>query len=270
VEHVSQQLKKQSSSEPKMYLRTLILILSEVIACHGSPLTNSFPNDEAAYNMSRPRMIWGQATNFETGNSAGQLFHTTLRSGLDSANGEMLFSIGGNLCLNSTRLCLENCFAPSSPIQGTNLGGVMTFTVPLTNWTDVYLPPVGERLVLSMTDTNNVPVQKTSRGVSMDAPSNLKSMTSVFSYERGDHQRLAILPGGIVDIPFFDRPRSTDFVSHHDDIETLDLNPGKYFILNQPGLFKLTVTQRLYIVDTNLYLEAVTLPPVSINVQVSK
>lgn len=47
-----------------------------------------------------------------------------------------------------------------------------------------------------------------------------------------------------------------------------DLDPTRYFRIKQPGLYRLTVTQRIYIVDTNTYLKAITLPPVTVAVRV--
>jgi hypothetical protein len=47
-----------------------------------------------------------------------------------------------------------------------------------------------------------------------------------------------------------------------------DLDPTKYFKITKQGLYKLTVTQRLYVMDTNTYLKAITLPPVSVKVRV--
>ena len=49
-----------------------------------------------------------------------------------------------------------------------------------------------------------------------------------------------------------------------------ELNPARYFIIEKPGLYKLTVIQRLYVADTNSYLKTITLPPVTVDVRVEK
>ena len=48
------------------------------------------------------------------------------------------------------------------------------------------------------------------------------------------------------------------------------LDPTAYFVLEEPGLYRLTIAQRLYVADTNSCVKAITLPPVAVNVSVQK
>jgi hypothetical protein len=121
-----------------------------------------------------------------------------------------------------------------------------------------------------MTDTNGIPVPKTTLGLAFWQPLALKPNTGWRRFMINNHARIGLSPKGVKEIPFLDLIGSHLPLTPENMAEAWELNPARYFLLEKPGLYKLTVTQRLYIADTNTYLKVITLPPVTVGVRVEE
>jgi hypothetical protein len=53
------------------------------------------------------------------------------------------------------------------------------------------------------------------------------------------------------------------------DVELFHLDPIKYFDIKAPGRYKLQVSPRIYIIDTNANLKPIELPAITVDVQVN-
>ncbi|MGA3284636.1 MAG: hypothetical protein ABSD57_09295 [Verrucomicrobiota bacterium] len=196
-------------------------------ASKAAESTNQFPTDEMAYNEANPKMIWGAATNFVTGDISGKAIYTALRAGINISNGMVVLSGNPPELLSKMEIGFENIS---------------------TNFIQAARPKLNEWLTLSMTNTNGVPLPKTAEGMALGQQSSLKTNTFWPHWRRYG-----------TSAPLFD---------HSVDMFTFD--PTKYFKIEESGLYKLTVVQRLYVINTNTYLKTITLPPVTVDVRVEK
>ncbi len=98
-----------------------------------------------------------------------------------------------------------------------------------------------------MTDANGKAVPKTAEGRDL-GQKGLPAKVYWSHWERYGYHGVDLLP--------------------HEDCKLYPLDPTKYFMIEQPGFYKLTLAQRLYVVDTNTYLKTISLPPVTIDVKV--
>lgn len=200
-----------------------------------------------AQSVENPKIIWGETTNIMVGNVyvSGNIGHLNLIPasmragiGIPDSNGVIVISLHNKITYPAYRayeLVPTNSATSNKPI-------------------DVFLPKRGEQFTLTLTDTTGAAVPKTADGLTIGKPDSLKAKTLYF---------LILQKGGY---GYFSSPMWPGIDDPH--LERLD--PTKYFAIEKPGLYKLTMVQRLYVVDTNAFLEAITLPPVTVNVQVEK
>jgi hypothetical protein len=238
-------------------LPTIFLMLGESV-CNCAELTNQMPSDEECYNQANPKMVWGSITNFVRGDPTGKPLQTELRSGINVSNGIIVISGKPLEVVRPVYLCIENCLGPSFFIP-TYSQGVPTTRVDSTNVVWAFLPAFNERLVLTLTDTNGAVVPKTSAGMSLGKPPSVKPYTRWFRWGNDGYKLFTLFPKGVIEIPF-------PYIG--DNVRELECDPTKYFDIKMPGFYKLTVIQRLYVVDTNTYLTTITLPPVTVDVRV--
>lgn len=140
--------------------------------------------------------------------------------------------------------------------------------MPSTNWVFAFMPPVSERFEIAMTDKNGRPVPKTPAGLALGQPPTLKPNTKWFRFARNNHTRFGLLPKQVDEVELSDPAGPGVSLTPENVAKTRGLDPTAYFVLEEPGLYRLTVAQRLYVADTNLCLKVVTLPPVSVDVRV--
>lgn len=218
-------------------MKTLCLITLLITAnfvCRSSESTNADAFIKRAYDEWNPKITWGEATNFWTGDPSGKyLFIATFKAGIYVKNSVIVLSGNPPKVVSP----VEIGFANISAIQ-TNYDHI-----------DCTLPRTNEWLNLSMVDSSGVPIPKTAEGLALGQPPSLKPHTLWRHWGRYGYAA-----------PMF--PNEIDM--------GYDFDPTKYFILKQPGLYKLTIVQRLYVDDTNQFLKAITLPPVSVDVRVEK
>lgn len=250
-------------------VRTLTLVLAFFSSCCSAGFCAEFTNDETTYINANPKMVWGGVTNLLTADLAGNTERLELRSGINVKDGIIILSGQDSNAINPVRMCLENYSAPPSRGFSTRSDqGVLTTDVPSTNWAFVYLPPPRERFLMAMTDTNNVPVPKTSAGAALDSPSELNPSTTWQRIENSDHSRISLLPKGIDEVPFSNLIGEGIPMTRENVTQMWELNPFKYFELAESGVYRLTVAQRLYVLGTNSCLRPFTLPPVTVDVRV--
>lgn len=193
------------------------------------------------------KMIFGDTTNVLMGNlrvPGGTITHwldlvpAVFRAVIDvpNTNGVVILSLSNKIPYPA----LRGYELISSPI-----------IVNSNSFVEAYLPRLGEEFVLTMTDTNGVTVPKTTEGKTIGKPDSLKPGTN-FTEARRKHYFGSPMWPGLEGIP----------------LQWLD--PAKYFVLEKPGLYKMTFVQRLYIVDSNLCLKSISLPPVKVDVRVEK
>jgi hypothetical protein len=117
-----------------------------------------------------------------------------------------------------------------------------------SNTVITYLPPMDQRVNMTMTDAAGVDVPKTSEGLKLGKKPILKRSALSFRWDKYGCQSIVLWPKA--------------------DSELYPIDPAKYFAIERPGLYKLTLVQYMYIVDNNAYLKAIELPPVTIDVRV--
>ena len=240
----------------------MFLLISERLVCYGAEPTNQLPSDEALYNEANPQMIWGAKTNFLRGQANGGPLQAVMRSGIDVSNGIIVLSGHPSHVMHPARFCLENCLGPLY-FTPTYDHGVAIVPVDPKNMIHTYLPPFNERFDIAMTNATGEPVPKTPLGRNLGKPSSLKPNTP-WGPQLMDKYKLFSFTGpkDVLPMSFSDDTQGTP----GDD----NLDPTKYFKITKNGLYKLTITQRLFIMDTNRnsYVRAIELPPVTVPVRV--
>lgn len=217
--------------------------LSNAIANNGN--TNYESSAEAKFRRAKPRMIWGQTTNFIGGEPGNNLMplSLSLRAGVDAREGVVVLS--------------------GQPLKTLNYATLNVFTDSPQVWVGV--PPFHESVILSMTGSNGVAVPKTAKGASLGQPLTLKPATTWFRWagnRRNPWFKVYSTEGSIEMIILADQEK---YATHGFFV----VDPTEYFSIKNPGLYQLTVTLRLYVVDTNAYLKPITLPPVTVPMHVA-
>lgn len=200
---------------------------------------------DEAQDLNSPAMIWGKTTNIMVADTfvSGiigtlNLIPVSVRAGIGvpNSNGAIILSLHDKV------------------IYPAFTGYELVSAGVSNKFIGFFLPKRGEQFVLTMTDSNGVAVPKTKEGSDIGKPDSLKPKTSY---------HLIFLKRGY---DYFSSPMRLGI----DDLHLNQLDPTKYFHLEKSGTYKLTFVQRLYVVDTNSYLKAVTLPPVTVDVRVEK
>jgi len=235
-----------------MIMRLLAFMLAGMSTCAGSELTNAFSSDQTRYTITNPKMIWGEVTNFLRGDLSGNCLPTSLRSGIDVSGGVIVLSGKPLRPQHPARLFLQNYSGPAFWTFPTKYDqGVAISSIPTTNWVFAYMPPASHSLAMSMTDSNDTPVSKTPLGSSTGQQPALRPKTVWYRFEKNNHGRFGLLPKEVQEIT-----------------ELSPLDPARYFALEVPGLYKLTLALRIFVMDTNSYVRTVTLPQVDVDVLV--
>jgi hypothetical protein len=133
-----------------------------------------------------------------------------------------------------------------------NLYGRPVWTIPsgtmkeseFVSW--IFLPPENERLGITLNDASGASVPKTADGLALTLPT--LGGRRWEDWDKDKRECISLLA--------------------HQDVEAYPFNPANYFAIKEPGLYNLTLVQRLYVIDTNNLLKAIDLPPVSIRVRV--
>lgn len=212
--------------------------------------SNGFSNAAMEFNRANPKMLWGETTNFVGGTpfsssvTNSKPLPKTLRVGLNARDGMIILS--------------------GHPLKIVHPADLYVFTDSIDIWLGI--PPFNERAIVSMADSNGVPVPKTDKGFLLGQPLTLKPKTTAFDW--GGNNRnpwikvFSIAPYGIMTIDTRQKGKSSpnDFGFVFD--------PTRYFSIKKPGVYQLTLAIRLYVVDTNRYLTPITLPPVNLPVRV--
>ena len=243
----------------------IIAIVIVRFCCLSDGLNNLPPIDGVPRD--NPSVIWGSETNFLRGAMVtGEPLATSVRVGIRVSGGEIVLS-GQPLKLDHQAcIGLEDLNTNAYPQPEDSV--VPAYDVI---WMD--LPPAKERLQLSMTDSSGADVPKTPEGLSLGQPFSLKPKAGWMELPReGSGRRgiMALMPGpGFIPCWVDDWPKST-FPTQEELERAKELDPSRYFIITNMGLYKLTATLSIYVEDTNTCLKPVTLPPVTVNVRVEK
>jgi hypothetical protein len=246
-----------------------IAVLAANLYCLSFNSNGSTSIDGVPYY--NPPVIWGGETNFLRGAMAtGQPLVTSIRAGIQVVGGEIVLS-GQPLKLDHPAyIGLENLDtnAYPKPDDLINSSGASANDVI---WMD--LPPAKERLQLNMTDSSGATVPKTPEGLSLAQPFSLKPKAGWTQFQpEGTVRRgmVALMPvPGLNSCGVDDWPKST--LPNREELKRgNELDPSRYFILTNTGLYKLTATLSIYVEDTNTCLKPVTLPPVTVDVRVEK
>jgi hypothetical protein len=199
-----------------------------------------------------PKMAWGKVTNLVIGDTgfSGLVPKTltpltaSLRAGINARDGVVVVS--------------------GQPLKVQRPTELLLFTESTQVW--LGLPPFNESGIVSMTDSNGIPVPKTPKGLALGQPLKLMPQTTWIRW--GGNNRNPW-------VKIF-RTASREIMTIGSGMEKLSstgylvLDPTQYFSIEKPGLYKLTVSLRLYAVDTNTFLKPITLPPVSVDVRVEE
>jgi len=218
-----------------------------------------------------PPVIWGGETNFLRGAMAtGQPLATSIRAGIQVVGGEIVLSGQPLMVDHPAYIGLENLDTNNYPKPDDLIN---TSVVPANDVIWIDLPPAKERLQLSMTDSSGASVPKTPEGLALGQPFSLKPKTGWMELPHegsGRRGMMALMPvPGFNSCGVDDWPNAT-FPSKEELERGKELDPSRYFILTNTGVYKLTVTLSIYVEDTNTCLKPITLPPVTVNVRVEK
>lgn len=221
------------------------------VAC-GTVETNQFRTAAEEWMKANPNVLWGGRTNVVIGDLASsggntlKPLPTSLWAGVNAKNGEIVFS--------------------DQPMQVLSPATVGVFT-PATKVLRPCLPPLDQSVILSMSDSNSVPVPKTANGLALGQPLTLKPKTTFFQWAGNNRNPwLACLNTADYDVMTIGTSKRKTIWGGQDFV----LDPVQYFRITNCGLYKLTITLRLYVVDTNTYLKLITLPPVTVPIRVEK
>jgi hypothetical protein len=137
-----------------------------------------------------------------------------------------------------------------------------------TDATDLWIgiPPFNESVIVSMTDSNGVPVPKTPKGSALGQPLTLKPETTLFRW--GGNNRnpwVKVYSNAPCQVMTIGTGLEKELGPRY-----LLLDPAQYFSIEHPGLYKLTVTLRLYVVETNNFLKPITVPPVAVDLRIER
>ena len=229
--------------------------------------TIALPNDEELYNKANPKMIWGEPTNFFRADFAGRgPLLTSLRSALDVSNGAILLSGHPLRPRHPVHILIENFIGSSSCESPTKFNqGVPTFSEDPTNVVNAFMPVFNDRLALNMTDSRGAPVLRTHEGMLLNQTPDFKQNTPWREFKK---RGFGIFPKQLSAMPISDKAGSAASILPGAAAAMWELDPTKYFLLNKPGLYTLTLVQRVYVIDTNEFLKVITLPPVAVPVSV--
>jgi hypothetical protein len=114
-----------------------------------------------------------------------------------------------------------------------------------------YLPKHQKHLDLQMINSAGIEVPKSTEGRALDGLKPLSPHTPSSITKRGDY--------------FY-----TSFRKSIADASFHNFDFSKYFLITEPGDYKLMISQQLYFEDENFYLKSVALPKVTLNVKVVK
>ena len=223
-------------------------------AC-GAAEINQVSPAEKEFNDANPKMLWGNLTNFSASESvsSGQpvpQLSLSLRAGVNVKGGVAI------LPDKTTKLLPPNA-------------DIYVFTRSPNVWAGV--PPFNESVILSMVDSNGASIPKTKEGLALGKPLTLPPKTTkswwIRNNRRGWLRVLSEAPYLVLmigtDTPEAKKLRP-DPPEHSARWMGMAIDPRRYFSIDKPGRYDLTVTLRLYVIDTNTFLKPITLPPVSI------
>ena len=229
------------------------------MVCDGAELTNQIPSDEMRLNEAYPQMIWGDTTNILGADFYERPLQAALRSGIAVNNGIVALSGHPLEVVSPARFYLDHC---SGPLfwPATNDGHGYSILVDSTNKLNGCLPSLDERFDMVMTDADGAPMPKTPEGRRLGRTLSLEPNVRWSSRFTIAHQGFILLPRGILLMPFSEFNQGKPVENN--------LDPTKYFKISKRGLYKFTITQRIYVFGPNGYVKAITLPPVTVPVRV--
>jgi hypothetical protein len=245
-------MKSNSATKSSIFVMALAFWLGGVFSRADDPPVQTGPagqplSGKGFFTVPESQMVWGQTTNFLRADPGGKTKATELRVGMRCTNSIMVLSLRSLKAAQSVSVYLNSRLGrPVWDYPVTTNDGVPTQMV--TNWVDfLFLPPENDRFIITLTDDNGRPVPKTPQGREL-GQSPLRA--NIFWRDWGKYgcRHCDLLPWA--------------------DEELYALDPTKYFAIEKTGLYKLTVVQRLYIIDTNAFLKAISLPPVTVDVKV--
>lgn len=245
--------------------KTFIVALAIFAAAGGCICSaaeiNQSESTEAKFSRENPGIIWGDTTNFLTGDIYTNVIATplsprptSLRLAIASENPDSTIVLSGQALKAST---------PQEYLY--------IFTQCPRVWVGV--PPFNESVTLSMTDTNGTLLPKTLRGFSLGEPVSLKSKITWLDWGMNNRNPwFKVFDEAPYPLMFFGKSGGATNTSDEQNVRWLGraIEPAEYFSISDPGLYTLTISVRLYVIDTNMYLKPITLPPVSVNVRVEK
>jgi|SRR5882724_4485574 len=180
-------------------------------------------------------MAWSASTNFMVGNLHSQAspsrlspIEVTMRCGINVSNRTIVYSLKSQAMLHPAYRAIENIS---------------------TNEPWCFQPLPNERFAIELEDSNGNLVKKTKLGQLLGSPVSLRPDTLyTHAYSHGN------------------RYKNFDGLPKMVSMKEFDIS--KIFVLERPGLYKLTMSQRLYVVSTNFYLKTIYLPPATVAVRV--
>lgn len=237
-----------------MLTKLLMCLLAGVSICSASESTKRFSSGAAQFTIENPGIVWGHATNFLRGSASGECLPTSLRIGVSVTNGVIVLSGKPLKPRYPARVFIQNHSGPPFwTFPAKHDKGPTARVIPTTNWVFAYMPPIDQSLVVTMTDTNGVAVPKTPAGLATGRQPILKPKVTWYRFTRNNHNRFGLLP-----------------MEDYENLGLNPLNPAKYFELESPGAYRLTLALRIFVMETNSFMRTVTLPPATVDVLVEK
>jgi len=257
-----------------IFSRTLLLVaaLTGQLLCADGQTFSTRPSDETQYRKANPQMVWGEITNFVRIEPWATNLPTGMRCALDVRTDGVIVLSGQPLKpVKPAYLLIENATGPLSRLVARDSHGARVAIVE-TNVVNIYLPPVHQRIALSLKDPEGTPVAQTREGTQLGAPLALGEDTPFYNSTR-EMRRKRLWRTGVPSRAFAHVTLSDKFdpsMTASEIGEMVQLDPTKYFIIKKPGLYKLTATFRFYVHGTNEFLMPITLPSIDVDVRVEE
>ena len=183
-------------------------------------------------NLDNPKMIWGQTTNL-------LVFPLNVLSGQQL--GPTLISVRAGIDVSNGVVVMSG--SPPKLRHSIYVGHENVSS----NLACAFLPAFDQRFTATVIDSNGAPLPKTSDGMRVGRPIALKANTPWQDWRNENYFTGTLWP---------------------QSVDMYEFDPARYFRIERPGLYRLKIVQRLIVVNTNQFLETLTLPPVSVDVKV--
>lgn len=218
------------------------------ISGEARDITNIIGSLEDQLEAAYPKMVFGGTTNFVRGDVNDHIVAHALKPLATSIRAEIGAKDG----------IIHLSGQPLKVVKPAHLYVVRASRSP--HWIWVGVPPFKQSVNLSMTNAGGLPVERTTEGADLGQPLTLQTGTAWIKWGGNNRNPWFVVPHELI--------KFASGLEKNASGNYFVVDPTRYFSIKAPGVYKMTVTLRLYVVGTNTYLRPITLPPVTVPVRV--